>query len=236
MKLFVFIAFVLLWGTTLASEVSFGTGEDPDCNLAKNYAIQNAIERFAEQEIDVTKKHTCQEINGKIDCSYRKTIESETSATFKKLLSEKVKKKKDLCVVEVKVELEKPRVFQVSVKTKDFFFTNENLELFITTREPLYVYVFNIYHQEKVTKLYPSGNNHTLVNGNQNVPSTDEVRFSTYLFNMEKFSEETLLVLFTKHKITFKRDLTKVELDDIIKSIPPYSRRVVYHNYVIKRR
>ena len=32
------------------ADVSFGTGEAPDCDLAKAYAVSDAIERYAEKE------------------------------------------------------------------------------------------------------------------------------------------------------------------------------------------
>ena len=63
MKLAIFLALILLYGTTLASEISFGTGEDKDCSLARALAIKDAVDNYSEQEFDLTKNQTCKETN-----------------------------------------------------------------------------------------------------------------------------------------------------------------------------
>ena len=60
--------------------------------------------------------------------------------------------------------------------------------------------------------------------------------FRTYLEPLSEYSKESIMVLFTKHRVTFKNQLTEKDIYDTIASIPVHSRKIVYHNFVIVRR
>ena len=114
-------------------------------------------------------------------------------------------------------------------------YAGEKLNFKITTFERLYVYVFNIYNKSEIVLLFPKTNNHgNLVNGPMKFPSSLE--FRTHLYSDTEFSKESLMVLFTKHKITFKNQLTTQDIYDTIAAIPVHSRHLVYHNFDIVRR
>jgi hypothetical protein len=49
-------------------------------------------------------------------------------------------------------------------------------------------------------------------------------------------SKDTLMAIFSKVKITFRSSMTRDEIYRQISSVPINARRVVYHNFVIKRR
>ena len=236
MKIAIFLAIILLYGTTQASEVSFGTGEDKDCSLARALAIKEALDNYSEQEFDLTKNQTCKETNAQgIDCTFSKQLNTEIAGTLKRVISEREKHIKDVCVVEVKVEIESARVYFGDVTGDSKVYAGDKLNFKITTFERLYVYVFNIYNKSEIVLLFPKTNNNgNLVNGQMKFPSSLE--FRTHLYSDTEFSKESLMVLFTKHKITFKNQLTTQDIYDTIAAIPVHSRHLVYHNFDIVRR
>lgn len=236
MKIAIFLALVLLYGTTQASEISFGSGESKDCSLARALAIKNALDNYSEQEFDLTKNQTCKETNTQgIDCTFSKQLNTEIAGTLKRVISEKEKHIKDVCVVEVKVEIESARVYFGDVTGDSKVYAGDKLNFKITTFERLYVYVFNIYNKSEIVLLFPKTNNHgNLINGLMKFPSNLE--FRTHLYSHTEFSKESLMVLFTKHKLTFKNQLTTKDIYDTIAAIPVHSRHLVYHNFDIVRR
>lgn len=231
MKLFLFLSFVLLAGSALGSEISFGRGESTNCGFARSLAIKDAIENFSEHELEVSQNQVCKETNGQINCSFIKDLKTKASGTLKKVLDEKTIIKKETCVVNVKIEIEKAKVFAADVRAKDFYYAGDNLTFDIFTKEPLYVYIFNVHSFDEVNTLYESTDP---LNGKFILPSNKQI--VTYLNGINNVSEEYLVFLFTKHKVTFKKDLTKKDLESIIDSVPLYSKKVVFHNFKIIRR
>lgn len=219
-----------------AYDISFGTGEDEDCNIARALAVNDALEQYASKEFDVKKQQICSERNADgLDCSFKKQIDIESAGTLKRVLSEKKKQRKDSCVVEVKIEIEKARPFFASVKAKPEYVAGRKFDFEVFTQEPLYVYIFNIHNGKDIDMLYPlEDNKFNIVDGRMEFPDT--ISFQATLPSGSEHSKETLMVVFTKHKLTFKRPSTKQEIYNMISSVPVYSRRIMYHNFIIKRR
>lgn len=234
MKLAIFIATLLLWGTTFA-ETSKGQGYDEDCNLARAMAISNALDSYTRREFEVSQRHVCKEIQSDITCQYQKELSSQVAGTYKSILSEKKKKDGDICIVDVTIEVEKARMLKASVKGKKEYYSGEIFDLALVTEEPLYAYVFND-HPDGLQVLLPPDNKPLLVHGKYEFSDNKKVKYQVTVYHPYEQSEDTIIVLFTKYKVTFKRQLTKKELYDTIKSIPVFSRRVVYHTVTIKRR
>jgi hypothetical protein len=236
MKLSLGLLIIIMYGTTLASEISFGSGEAKDCSLARALAIKDALESYSEQQFDLTKNQTCKETNAQgINCTFSKQLNTEVAGTLKRVISEKEKHKKDICVVEVKVEIESARVYFGDVTGDSKVYAGDKLNFRVTTFERLYVYVFNIYNKSEIVLLYPKTSNHVnLVNGQMIFPTNLE--FRTHLNYDTELSKESLMVLFTKHKLTFKNQLTAKDIYDTIAAIPVHSRHIVYHNFDIVRR
>jgi hypothetical protein len=231
MKLFFFLSIVLLSGTAFGKEISFGRGESHNCGLARSLAIKDAIENFSEHELEVSQHQVCKELKEQIDCSFVKDFKTKASGTLKKVLDEKTIIKKESCIVNVKIEIEKAKVFDVEVKAKDFYYAGDVLTFDLVTKEPLYVYIFNIHSYDQAALLYEAKEP---LNGKWVIPSNK--RIVTYLNTIDNVSQEYLVFFFTKHKVTFKNDLTKKDVEDIIDSVPLFSKKVVFHNFKIIRR
>ena len=234
MKLAIFLATLLLWGTTFAS-TSAGQGYDEDCNLAKAMAISNALNSFSKREFEVSERHVCKEIESDITCQYQKDLSSQVAGTYKSILSEKKRKDGDICIVDVTIEIEKARMLKASVKGRKEYYSGEIFDLALITEEPLYAYVFND-HADGLQILMPADNKPLLVRGKYKFSDNKKIKYQVTVYHPYEQSEDTIIVLFTKYKVTFKPRLTKKELYDTIKSIPVFSRRVVYHTVTIKRR
>lgn len=236
MKLALLIAALILWGTTQASvHTSKGSGADEDCNLAKAMAISNALDSYTQREFEVSKRQVCKEIHNDITCQFQKELSSQAAGTYKSLLSERKRKDGDICIVDVKIEIEKARVLKAKVKGKTEYYSGEIFDLALVTEEPLYAYVFND-HPDGLQTLLPPDNKPLLVNGKYEFSDNKKVKYQVTVYHPYEQSEDTIIVLFTKYKVTFKPRLTKKELYDTIKSIPVFSRKVVYHPVTIKRR
>jgi hypothetical protein len=231
--------FAILWLLVCVNayaDVSFGTGESEDCNIAKALAVNDAIERYAEKEFEVKKQHICRERNAEgIECEYVKKTEVESAGTLKKVLSEKVKQKKDICVVEVKIELDPSRPLAGDIlNASNFAYNGQRYPFDLITKEPLYVYLFSVYG-EQMHMMYPyDGIKSNLIDGKLALP--DGIWWQADIMSDAAESKDTLMAVFTKYKITFRSSMTRDEIYRQIASVPINARRVVYHNFVIKRR
>jgi hypothetical protein len=231
--------FAILWLLVCVNayaDVSFGTGESEDCNIAKALAVNDAIERYAEKEFEVKKQHICRERNAEgIECEYVKKTEIESAGTLKKVLTEKVKQKKDICVVEVKVELDQSRPLAGDIENaSNFAYNGQKYPFDVITREPMYVYLFSVY-DDKMHMMYPyDGIKSNLLHGKLTLPNG--IWWQADIMSNAPESKDTLMAVFTKVKITFGSSMTRDEIYRQISSVPINARRVVYHNFVIKRR
>lgn len=230
-----FLVLIMKGSVALAFFLSDGTAYDKDCQVARSFAVKNALENFTMQEFEAAQKQTCKEQKNKIDCSYERELSSEVAGTLKRIIREQSSTKDGLCYVKVLVEIEKTKTFNVDVSGKQRYLSGEELQVSFKTLEPLYVYVFNDHYTE-FQKLYPLENDHHLLNGTFHLNSFKQARFQVYVKHPDQKSNDSLVVIFSKLKLSFKNDLTKTEFEDIIKSVPPYSRKVVYYHYVINRR
>lgn len=218
------------------ADVSFGTGEDKNCEIARAMAIRDALEAHAGVEFDYIKKESCTEKKTNIDCTFKKDFDTNSSGTLKKILKEDVKRKKDLCVVEIKVEIEPTKSLFVNVDVKDKYYEGDPLEFKVYAGEPVYLYVFNI--DKKVELIFPNSQ----VDFLSNLIDTEFVFPGTDRASYVLFSESgntikgQLVFLFTKHKMFDRRGWTKSDLEDIIRSMPAFSRKVVYSDIIIQRR
>lgn len=235
MKLVTALSALLMCSATLAA-TSNGKGVDENCDLARSLAINNALERFSMREFEASQKHVCKDIKDDITCYYQKEIATEISGTFKRLISFNNKQRDGLCFVAVEIEVEKARPLDVMVTGKDKYLSGDIFELTVKTKEPLFVYIYND-HVDGLQKLYPVlENKHELVLGTFRIEDNKKVKYVVSVNAPYERSEDTVIVVFSKVRMTFKSRLTKSEFYDTIKSVPTFSRRIVYHNVVIDRR
>jgi hypothetical protein len=226
----------LVSSSAYALDVSFGTGEDVDCEVAKSFAVKDALQKYAEHEFSVSKQNVCTEKNAEgVECTYIRSIETDSVGSLKKILSEKKKQGRNSCVVEIKIEVEKAKQLLGYIKSQNSYKAGDAFHFEVFTQEPLYVYVFNLYNVNSISMLYPlEDNRNNLVDGRLELP--DHVAYTAALSQGVFKSKETLMTVFTRHKISFARVSTRKDVFDVISSVPRYSRKIVYHNFVIERR
>jgi len=216
-----------------------GMGESSNCEIARNIAIKNALEKFAGQEFTHQSKQTCKEKNLEINCSFEKILDVDTAGTLKRIVDEKVFRG-DICTVSVTIEADRSKILEVSVIGKTNYQSGDALEFLIETKEPLYLYVFNMHdlwvNFKKVDLIFPrEGVSNNLINGKFVFPGSNTFKLITYVANGQ-YSKEQLIFLFTKHKLYDSKEWTVSELESIIKSMPTFSRRVVQQDILIERR
>ena len=235
MKLAIALALLILWGTTQAA-ISNGSSYDERCDIARSLAIKDALQNYSIREFEASQKHLCKEINDDINCMFQRELSTEVAGTFKKVVNERAKKEDGLCRVDVTIEVDKVRLLKVDVNGKSKYKSGDILELTVVTKEPLFVYIYND-HATGIQRLFPHlENKHELVAGTFKLEDHNKVRYQMYVASPYETSEETLIVVFSKVKLTFKNRLSKLEFYEIIKSTPAFSRRVMYHNFIINRR
>ena len=66
-------------------------------------------------------------------------------------------------------------------------------------------------------------------------PGTDRASYVLYSESGNTVKGQ-LVFLFTKHRMFDRKVWTKTELEDIIRSMPAFSRKVVYNDIIIQRR
>lgn len=227
-----------------AMEVAYGTGESKfssakekrqACVLAENKAIEDALLKYAGKEFQVNQETFCVDTKEHAYCNYIKEVDSATAGTVRSVIERVQRVEKDTCIVEVKAEIEKARQLNADVKSKRIYFLNDSIEFTVTTGEPLYLYIFNL-HKKGVDVIFPNDyNKNALIDDRFVFPSKDFTVLAT-LDKNEKLSNETLLFLFTKRRQDIDtRDVSKDNLKDLLKSIPNFDKRLIEHNFIIKR-
>lgn len=230
-------AFLMTMSATAMADISVGVAEANDCEIAKSFAIKDALEKYGSREFSVNKRQVCVEHNANgVDCAYYRQIETDSLAMLKKVVSTEVEQKDDKCFVEVRVEVEKARELLGDVIARDSYKEGEQFAFDIETKEPLYVYIFNMFYGNQISMLFPTElNRDNLVKGRLKLPQYMNLVADPLPHGVYK-SKETLMVVFTRHRLTFKRPLTGKDIFETISSVPRYSRKIVYHNFVIERR
>jgi len=227
-----------------ASDISFGTGESKfsdlkhkrdACTIAENNAVNDALIKFAGREFTVNDEMFCVDTKQHAYCNYIKEIDSSTSGTVRSVLDRIQRTEKDVCIVEVKVEIERARQYEASVDTKRIYKPGEKIKVDVKVKEPLYLNIFNL-HKKGVDLLFPNDyNKNTLIDDRFIFPGKD-INVIASLDSSEDLSNETLLFLFTKRRQEFvSGDVTKETLKEILKSIPTFEKKLITHNFIIKR-
>ena len=86
-----------------------------------------------------------------------------------------------------------------------------------------------------MNQMYPyDGIKSNLIDGKLVLPNG--IWWNADIMSNDPQSKETLMAIFSKVKITFRSSMTRDEIYRQISSVPINARRVVYHNFVIKRR
>jgi hypothetical protein len=239
--------FFILWlvcTNSFALEVSYGMGEhsysnDKDkrqaCVLAENKAIDDALYKYASKQFETNQETFCVDTKEHAYCNYVKDITFASAGSVRTLVDRIQRTDKNTCYVEVKAEIEKARQLNANVKSKRLYIAGDPLEVEVKVGEPLYLYIFNL-HKKGVDVLFPNPyNKDMLVDDRFTFPSGD-VKIIASLDNKDKLSNETMLFLFTKRRQDIDyRDVNKDNLKELLKTIPVFEKKIVQHNFVIKR-
>lgn len=217
------------------ADVSFGTGEGKNCELARAMAIRDALESYSGVEFDYIKKESCSESKSNIDCTFKKEFDTNSSGTLKRVLSQQVKQNKDQCVVEIKIEIEPTKSLFVNLDINERFFDGDPLTFKVYSGEPVYLYVFNV--GKKVELIFPNKQLEVsnLIEQEFVFPGTDRAQYIMYS-DTGNTTKEQFVFLFTKHKLFDSKQWTISSLEEIIRSIPTFSKKVVSYDIFIQRR
>ncbi len=224
-----------------AIEVSYGMGEHTfnnekekrqACVIAENKAIENSLFNYGEKQFESIQETFCVDTKDNAYCNYIKDIIFTSSGKVTSIIDRVKRSDKDTCYVEVKTEIEPYRQLNASVKSKRMYMVGDKFSADIKVGEPLYMYIFNM-HKKGVDMLYPNEyNNEALVDDRFELPSN----ITASLDKKDNLSNETLLFLFTKRRQDIDyRDVSKNTFKELVNSIPVQERKIVQHNFIIKR-
>jgi hypothetical protein len=225
-----------------ALEVSYGMGEhtfsnDKEkrqaCVIAENKAIENSIFNYGKRQFDSVQENFCVDTKEHTYCNYVKDIIFYSSGKVNSVVDTIKRSDKDTCYVEVKTEIEPHRQLNAYVKSKRSYLVGDKLTAEIKVGEPLYLYIFNL-HKKGVDLIFPNEyNNEALVDDRFELPNANII---ASLDKKDSLSNETLLFLFTKRRQDIDyRDVNKNNFKELVNSIPVQERKLVQHNFIIKR-
>lgn len=234
---------LLLCTPAHALEVSYGMGEytfsnDKEkrqaCVIAENKAIENSLFNYGQKQFETVQESFCVDTKDYAYCNFVKNVIFTSSGKVSSVIDRVKRSDKDTCYVEVKTEIEPFRQLNASVKSKRSYIVGDKFNADIKVGEPLYLYIFNL-HKKGVDIIFPNQyNTDSLVDDRFELPKDTDIIAS--LDKKDSSSNETLLFLFTKRRQDIDyRDVNKNTFTELINSIPVQERKIVQHNFIIKR-
>ena len=223
-----FLLLTALSSPAIGLEVSYGMGEHTSenrlqaCVIAENKALKNALVNFSQRQFQFTNQSYCRDSDENSYCSYIKEIDASTSGTIRSVVDRIKRRKDNTCFIEVKAEIEPAVQLPVEVKSQQIYIEGDQIEVDIDTRQPLYLYMFNL-HKDGIEVLFPRKyREDTLIDDRFVYPGENyQVIAST---GGLKESEETLVFLFTKQRqnidIKFIETGGNQPLKELLGSIP----------------
>lgn len=238
------ILLLLLVPTLAYGDIISGTGQskvdnsvnvNSACLKAESLAIENALlEKFG-KEFVATKNNYCFDTKASTYCDYYREFNTNINGTVKRVLHSKTHIWNGICFADVKLEVQQSRFLDVSVKGRNIYKVGDKLQYDVSVKEPFYMYVFNL-HRKGVEFLFPHDYNiDNLVDEGYEFPGNGK-KYVMYLNDGMRQDEETIMFLFTKHPVNFDRqNLNKDIIDDVVNSIPNFSKRVVKFNILVRK-
>jgi hypothetical protein len=231
---------LLLVSSYLHSETITGVGianitdsitERSACNLAESYAIENALSDNFGMEVNSEINSYCLDTNDQVECNAHKEIKLNTSGTVEKILRKFERIENGVCKVTVDLDVVKSRYHRIDVTGKRIYKVGQNLDFDINVKEPYYLHIFNV-HGKTVDLIFPLDYNYSnTVNVGYELP-----KYQAFLKPWQFKSSENLVFLFTKYDIRFDHNsVDESVMEEMINSIPSFSKRVFRFNIIIKR-
>lgn len=206
--------------------------EEQACSIAENLAIENAIKNKNGIVLESTQIYNCKDTGRQADCNFEKNYEVSARGTVSQIISKSKSVIGNRCVVNVQLKVEKSKYISINIKGNDVYRAGEFLNYQISVQEPMYLYLISIYNNQAHI-LFPYGMYETKpIEENFILPNV----FQTYLPKGNKYSQEQLIFLFSKYKISLRLDqrMNVEQIKEMIKTIPVESRRVYYRTIAIK--
>ena len=235
---------LLLVPTLAFGNILTGTGQakvydsvnlNTACLKAENNAIRDALLSNLGKEFTATKSNYCYDTKEYTYCDHYREFNTNINGTVKRIIESKNHIWNGVCIVNVKIEAEQSKFLDVSVKGKNIYRVGEKLRYDVSVNEPFYMYVFNI-HKKGVEFLFPHDYNiSNLVDKGYEFPGNGK-KYVVYLNDGDVKDEETIMFVFTKHKLDFDRlNINKDNVEDVVNSIPNFSKRVVKFNILVRK-
>jgi hypothetical protein len=237
MKKLLLLSFLI--PTTVFSSVGLGeyrfgpeTSENLACEIAEERAKQDAIAQFIGEEIESTLMQTC--INE--DCSFQREVFSHLKGVITKI----VKYEKEIveegrnrnCIVLIEANVQKiENKITLNVETKQKFKDGESVNFSFVTNEIGNLHVFNFYdnfyHKIDSVIIDKQNKEYKLPKENQ--------KLVAFLPKNVIQSKELLVFFFTQDKIDVKNKYTVNEFKNMLLSVKPTKKQLVYRNITIER-
>ena len=237
-----FLLLTALSSPAVGLEISYGMGEHTSdnrlqaCVIAENKALKNALVNYSQRQFQFTNQSYCRDTADNSYCSYIKEIDASTSGTIRSVVDRIKRRKDDTCFMEVKAEIEPAVQLPVNVKAQQIYIEGDEIEIDVDTRQPLYLYMFNL-HNNGIEVLFPrTYREDTLIDDRFKYPG-DEFQVVASTGGQEQ-SEETLVFLFTKQRqnidIKFIETGGNESLKELLQSIPVNEKRLIVKNVIIR--
>lgn len=238
------LATLILTSPVSAVETMYGMGEQAfdsihnrieACTIAENLAMKDALIKFSERSFSVDNQTVCYDTQDSAYCDYIKEVNSDTAGSIKHVIARDRQIKNNTCFIKLQVAIQPHIQLPVEVDVQKIYKPGDDISLNVSTKTPLYLYIFNV-HQKEVDTLFPNQyTTNSLIDDKFVYPGAGVTVKATLPYGDE--SKETLLFLFTKQRQSFDvANMDKDSLQELLKSIPSTEKRLIQKHILIKRR
>jgi hypothetical protein len=226
------LASLLLFPTLALGQVVTGTSIHPTCAIAENYAMSDALMKAKGLNVSSIHRQTCKNES----CKFEKESELYAAGQITEVLDKNISQDIDGCRVTVYVRVSPSQTVKAAVEGDLVYTMGEPYRYRIQTDEPLFMYVF-VVREKNVELIYPFDYNTSVNRVKGNFSLVTQKRDYAKVFELDSNVEKnTIVFIFAKYKVDLNlHRLNKEQIDEMIKSIPVYSRKVFYNEVSIYR-
>lgn len=226
------LAYLLLFPTLALGQVVSGTSTHSSCAIAENYAMSDALMNAKGLNVSSIHRQSCKNNN----CNFEKESELYAAGQITEVLDKKLTQSGNGCTATVYVRVSSAEVVNVQVEGKIVYRVGEPYSYRVQANEPLFMYVF-VVREKNVELIYPFDYNTSVNKVKGGFELMTQKRDYAKVFGLDNNVEKnTLVFIFSKYKVDLNlHRLNKEQVDEVIKSIPVYSRKVFYNEISIYR-
>lgn len=206
------------------------------CAVAYANALEEAVKKTKGILVSTNRQSLCYENNKTSPrCTYEETNTSTVDGLVKEVISSTTRLENGYCFVDVVAKVGESELFAADITGKSAYSHGELMQFAFSLKKPAYLYVFNRWG-DRLDMVYPVPHFEIKNFFNVGYFPPEGLFMTATLPKGKSTSEERLIFLFTYHKIDVnKAEWDIEELNDLIKSMPPANRKVVYRNIVITK-